>query len=76
MPCAKKMRGCHRACRHRERIEDYYRARDDQEARAEAATHGYETEIKAYFDAHDGVEQRVVLKNWLIETANPEESAA
>lgn len=76
MPCGKKMRGCHRKCRHRERIEDYYRARDAQFARAEAVALGYETEMKAYFDPQNGQEQRVVLKDWLIDTTDREEQAA
>lgn len=76
MPCAKGMRSCHRRCLHRERVEDYYRAREDQDLRAEAATSGYKTELKSYFDPHDGVEKRVLFKNWLIGTTNPEEHTA
>lgn len=73
MPCSPGMRGCHRTCRHRERVEDYHRARQDQDARAEEATLGYGTELDAYFDRHDGAEQRLLFKDWLILTANPEE---
>lgn len=72
MPCAKMMHGCHRLCRHRERVEGYYLEREAQDQRAEAATGGYDTELKAYFDRHDGQEARVLFKDWLIQMANPE----
>lgn len=71
MPCFPGMRRCHVRCLHRERVEDYHRARHVQDTRAEAATHGYETELAAYFDPLNGVERRLLFKDWLIETANP-----
>lgn len=76
MPCAKGMRGCHRLCAHRERVQGYYLEREAQDERAEAASNGYETELAAYFDPHDGQERRWLFKDWLIATANPEDEEA
>lgn len=73
MPCSPGMRGCHIRCAHRERVEDYRRAREEQDVRAEAMTLGYATELTAYFDPHNGQEARVLFKQWLIDTRNPEE---
>lgn len=73
MACPPKMRGCRRGCLHRERVQDYYRERDAQLDRAEAATLQYGTEEQMFFDRHDGQERRVLFKDWLIATTNEKE---
>lgn len=53
---------------HAELVEGYRLALADQDARAEAATNGYETELARYFGtdgAGDGVEVRLTFRAWL-----------
>ena len=58
-------------CRHRcsahhaDLVESYRLAVEAQNARAEAATAGYATELEQYFHPHDGVERRHTFREWL-----------
>lgn len=47
---------------HAELVSSYRRARHDQEQRAEAASHGYDTELAAYYRDQ---EAPVTFRRWL-----------
>lgn len=55
---------------HAEQVEGYRLAVEAQLARAEAATHGYGTELAHYFHPIEGVERRLTFKTWLIQSAD------
>lgn len=48
MPCTPGMRGCHRACLHRQLVEEYRVARIADELKRENDTHGFKTEMEEY----------------------------
>jgi len=50
---------------HADLVESYRLAVEAQNLRAEAATHGYGTELAAYFDPIEGIEQRYTFRHWL-----------
>jgi hypothetical protein len=50
---------------HADLVEGFRLAVEAQNARAEAATSGYDTELAQYFDPHDGTERRLTLRDWL-----------
>jgi hypothetical protein len=50
---------------HADLVEGFRLAVEAQDTRAEAATHGYSTELAAYFDPHDGTERRLTFRDWL-----------
>ena len=50
---------------HADLVESYRLAVEAQNARAEAATAGYATELAEYFDRHDGTERRHTFREWL-----------
>lgn len=69
MTCRRRVAGPrrHRCSRwHRDVVEGYRLAVAAQDARAEAATLGYATELAAYFHPHDGVERRLTFREWLL----------
>jgi hypothetical protein len=58
---------------HADLVADFRREQHAQWLRAQAATHGYATELAAYFGddgAHDAVERRLTFKDWLIGRAD------
>jgi hypothetical protein len=68
------MTGCRASCLHRASVEAYRAERDAQQLRAEAVTHGYRTELAAYFGtdgAGDAVEELWTFRRWLEWTAQP-----
>lgn len=50
---------------HADLVESFRLAQEAQNARAEAATSGYATELAAYFDPIEGIEQRYTFRHWL-----------
>jgi hypothetical protein len=69
-PCRiDKRKGARRhrcSAHHADLVEGYRLAVEAQNARAEAATAGYETELAQYFHPHDGTERRLTLRDWLM----------
>lgn len=69
-PCRiDKAKGNHRhrcSWQHADLVEGYRLAAEAQNLRAEAATHGYATELAAYFDPHDGTERRLTFRDYLM----------
>lgn len=61
MPCRPRMRGCAASCLHRQLVESYRDARDAWEARREAETHAYATEMAEWAQDHPGP----TFKAWL-----------
>lgn len=59
---------------HADLVDGFRLAQEAQQLRAEAATHGYETELAAYFGddgTGDAVERRLTFREWLEGSANP-----
>jgi hypothetical protein len=59
---------------HAELVEGFRLERHAQQLRAEAATHGHDTELAAYFgDDGNGspVERRLTFREWLVGHADP-----
>ncbi len=55
---------------HASLVEGYRLAVEAQNARAESATLGYETELRTYFDRDDGTERRLNFRDWLTGSAH------
>lgn len=77
-PCridaAKGSRRHHCSSAHADLVRGFRLEQESQRSRAEAATHGYETELAAYFGddgTGDAVERRLNFKDWLIGKADP-----
>lgn len=74
-PCRRGPAGHPHHCSwaHASLVESYRAAREAQEARAEAWSHGYRTELAAFYrDA----ERRVTFREWLEHQERHEDSAA
>ena len=73
-PCridqAKGKRRHHCSDGHAAFVDGFREAQRLQNERAEEATLGYETELKLYFDPHDGTERRLTLRDWMIQSRN------
>lgn len=77
-PCridkAKGGRRHHCSTAHADLVRGFRLEQHAQRQRAEAATHGYPTELAAYFGddgTGDAVERRITFKDWLIGHADP-----
>lgn len=72
MTCRRRVTGPRRhrcSAQHRDLVESYRLAVEAQNARAEAATIGYPTELASYFSPHGGVERRLTFREWLTHQA-------
>lgn len=58
---------------HADLVESYRLAVEAQQARAEQATNGYETELRDYFDPLNGVERRHTFREWMLGYRAPAE---
>ena len=57
---------------HADFVEGFREAQRLQEERAERECIGYATELEAYFHPQNGVERRLTLRGWMLQTRRPE----
>lgn len=67
------MRRCVASCAHRRKVQEYRVERVRQEMVADSVSGGHETEYLEYLERHGPL---ITFKQWLIDTATPEQEIA